>query len=156
MIPTRVAFFVATLVQAILYGFYLDTFAQCLRWLLCEDQGWKLRPRGKMNRAMLTITVLILALTSADTLVALKISLTQLGSSSSSNADATTNGNGLVGGKLGIVNVRILLCRKRCFLYLLTYYIIRQPVLKTFTALLIGAVLVCLNVCETVRVNCSS
>ena len=114
MVTTRVAFLIATLLQAILYGFYLETFVQCLRWLLCEDQGWKLRPRGKVNRAMLIIAVLILILASADTMVALKISLSHLGSRS---------GKGLVVGvtKLGIVNVRIPRKRGSSFIYLLYY-----------------------------------
>ena len=91
------AFIISTFAQAILYGLYLVTFAQCLRWLLCEDGGWKLRTRKNVNHVMLVIAILLLVFTSVDTMVALKISLTQRGSGDE---------NGL-GEELGIVNVRV-------------------------------------------------
>jgi len=96
MIPTNDAFLVTTLAQAVLYGLYLATFALCLRWLLYDDGGWKLRTRKNVNHVMLIIATLIFTFTSVDTMVALKISLTQL----------SGNGNGL-GDELGVVNTAL-------------------------------------------------
>jgi len=97
MIPTSDAFLVTTLAQAVLYGLYLATFAQCLRWLLYDDGGWVLRTSKNVNHVMLITAILIFAFTSVDTMVALRISLTQLGSG---------NGNGL-GDELGVVNTAL-------------------------------------------------
>ena len=91
------AFLIPMLAQAILYGLYIVTFAQCLRWLLCEDGGWRVRTRKDVNQVMLVIATLLLVFTSVDTMVAIKISLTQLGSG---------DGNGL-DEELGVVNVRV-------------------------------------------------
>jgi hypothetical protein len=101
MASTGDAFLIATFAQAILYGLYLVTFVQCLRWLLYEDEAWKLRTCKTVNRVMLIIATLLLSFQSVDTMVTIKISLTQLGSG---------NRTGL-GDELGIMNVRV--CQKR-------------------------------------------
>ena len=53
-------------IQAMMYGVYLATFAHCLRWLIYQDEGWKLRPREGLNWPMLTATISIFILSTAD------------------------------------------------------------------------------------------
>ena len=48
---------IAVVVQAALHGLYFGTLVHCLRWLMYEDEGWKMR--GKINRSMLAVTVLL-------------------------------------------------------------------------------------------------
>ncbi|TFK33653.1 hypothetical protein BDQ12DRAFT_727593 [Crucibulum laeve] len=49
----------AIFVEAILYGLYLATLLHCLRWMLYENEGWKIKKRISIHWTMLTSTVLI-------------------------------------------------------------------------------------------------
>ncbi|KIL57873.1 hypothetical protein M378DRAFT_359464 [Amanita muscaria Koide BX008] len=53
---------VAMIVQTLLYGIYLETLIQCLRWLIFIDEGWK--PREKINSHTLTFTTIFIFFTS--------------------------------------------------------------------------------------------
>ncbi|KIL63306.1 hypothetical protein M378DRAFT_164594 [Amanita muscaria Koide BX008] len=55
---------VGLFIRAFLYGIYITILAHCLRWIFYEDEGWKLRRR--VNGMMLTITMLVFALTTAS------------------------------------------------------------------------------------------
>jgi hypothetical protein len=46
--------------QAAMYGLYIGTSAQCLRWLLLDDKDWNIRK--KINWTMLTIAIFIFIL----------------------------------------------------------------------------------------------
>ena len=59
-----------TVVQALMYGIYLTTFAHCLRWLLIDDEGWKLR-RG-INWHMLITSILLFLLSTTDLTLTIK------------------------------------------------------------------------------------
>ena len=58
-------------VQTLMYGMYVTTFAHCLRWLLLDDEGWKIRRR--INWSMLIISILLFLL--STTALALTIQL---------------------------------------------------------------------------------
>ena len=60
----------ATFVQTLLYGIYVTTLAHCLRWLLLDDGGWKLRK--KINWSMLIISILLFLLSTTDLALTLK------------------------------------------------------------------------------------
>ena len=47
----------ALFTQAALYGLYLATLIDCLRWLVYTDEGWKQRDRT--NKLMLTTSIII-------------------------------------------------------------------------------------------------
>ncbi|KIL61455.1 hypothetical protein M378DRAFT_32881, partial [Amanita muscaria Koide BX008] len=49
---------------AILFGLYLASFAHCVRWLLFEDEGWKVRK--KVNRVLATTTLLVFFLSTVS------------------------------------------------------------------------------------------
>ena len=50
---------IVVFVQAVLHGLYLGTLVHCFRWLMYEDEGWKMRPWVSINRIMLAITLLL-------------------------------------------------------------------------------------------------
>ena len=60
-----------TFVQTLLYGTYVTTFAHCLRWLLLDDEGWKLRRRT--NWSMLIISILLFLFSTADLALTLQL-----------------------------------------------------------------------------------
>ncbi|KIL66577.1 hypothetical protein M378DRAFT_123733 [Amanita muscaria Koide BX008] len=64
---------IALAVQAIMFGLYLATLAHCLRWLVYEDEGWKLRPRNRINWVMLGLTLAIFAFSTADLSISLRM-----------------------------------------------------------------------------------
>ncbi|KIL59661.1 hypothetical protein M378DRAFT_30006, partial [Amanita muscaria Koide BX008] len=55
--------------QSILYGLYIPTFAGCLRWLMFENEGWKLRPCKQMTWSYIIIAILVFAVSTADVLI---------------------------------------------------------------------------------------
>ena len=59
-----------TFVQAIMYGMYATTFVHCLRWLLFDDEGWKLRQR--INWSLLVASILLFLLSTTDLALTLK------------------------------------------------------------------------------------
>jgi hypothetical protein len=64
MIPQNIAGIIALSVQSILYGLYTATFVHSIRWLIFDDDGWKLRE--KMNWFMILITTLIFIFSTVD------------------------------------------------------------------------------------------
>ena len=60
----------AAFVQTLLYGIYVTTLAHCFRWLLLDDEGWKLRQR--INWPMLITSILLFLLLTTDLALALK------------------------------------------------------------------------------------
>ncbi|KIL63866.1 hypothetical protein M378DRAFT_79145 [Amanita muscaria Koide BX008] len=48
---------VSLFTHGLLYGIYLATLIQCLRWLTFTDEGWK--PREKINTVMILTTIFI-------------------------------------------------------------------------------------------------
>ncbi|KIL56447.1 hypothetical protein M378DRAFT_89300 [Amanita muscaria Koide BX008] len=58
---------VETIAQALLYGIYLETLIQCLRWLVFIDEGWK--PRDKINSLIMTFATSFIFLTSTINLM---------------------------------------------------------------------------------------
>ena len=63
------SFLCATFVQALLYGIYFTTLAHSLRWLLLDDEGWKVRRR--INWFMLIISILLFLLSTTDLVLTL-------------------------------------------------------------------------------------
>ena len=55
---------ISTFVQVVLHGLYLGSFVHCLRWLIYDDEGWRLRVN--INRSMLAITLLLFLLYAAE------------------------------------------------------------------------------------------
>ncbi|KAM6499963.1 hypothetical protein JOM56_005471 [Amanita muscaria] len=53
--------------QTFLYGIYLETFIQCLRWLIFIDEGWK--PRDKINSLIMAFATGFVFLTSTINLI---------------------------------------------------------------------------------------
>ncbi|TFK32657.1 hypothetical protein BDQ12DRAFT_670882 [Crucibulum laeve] len=49
----------AIFVEAILYGLYLATLLHCLRWILYENEGWKIKKRASIQWTMFTSTTTI-------------------------------------------------------------------------------------------------
>ncbi|KAM6499027.1 hypothetical protein JOM56_004535 [Amanita muscaria] len=64
--------------QSILYGLYIPTFAGCLRWLMFENEGWKLRPCKQMTWAYIIIAILVFAVSTADVLIGFWLTRTRL------------------------------------------------------------------------------
>ena len=64
MLSLAVTQIVSGSIHAILYGLYLATLVQCLRWLLFDDDGWKFR--AHINWFMLTVTLFIFLFSTAD------------------------------------------------------------------------------------------
>ncbi|TFK38789.1 hypothetical protein BDQ12DRAFT_735423 [Crucibulum laeve] len=50
---------VSIFVEAIFYGLYLATLLHCMRWMLYENEGWKLKKRISIQWTMLISTVAI-------------------------------------------------------------------------------------------------
>ena len=76
-------------VQAILYGLYVATFVHCLRWLIYTDDGW--RRRDRVNKLMLTATILIFMLTTMDLGIAFRYVFASI------RAENPSPGTGVVG-----------------------------------------------------------
>ncbi|TFK33879.1 hypothetical protein BDQ12DRAFT_727404 [Crucibulum laeve] len=49
----------AIFVEAILYGLYLATLLHCLRWMLYENEGWKIKKRASIPWTMFISTMII-------------------------------------------------------------------------------------------------
>ncbi|KIL60804.1 hypothetical protein M378DRAFT_130387 [Amanita muscaria Koide BX008] len=62
-----------TVIQSVLFGLYLATLGHCVRWLLYDDQGWKLRKQ--VNWLILSITIVVFLLSSADLGVTLRMTI---------------------------------------------------------------------------------
>jgi hypothetical protein len=62
-----------TFVSALFYGLYLSTVFHCLRWLVFADEGWKMRRR--INWAMLSITIILWALSTLSKALDLRSSM---------------------------------------------------------------------------------
>ncbi|KAF8178711.1 hypothetical protein BJ912DRAFT_983670 [Pholiota molesta] len=60
-------------VSALFYGLYLSTVFHCLRWLVFADEGWK--TRRKINWAMLSITIILWALSTTSRALDLQSSM---------------------------------------------------------------------------------
>ncbi|KIL66578.1 hypothetical protein M378DRAFT_369503 [Amanita muscaria Koide BX008] len=73
MVSTNQAWIIATSVQAILYGLYLATFGHSVRWLLYDDDGWKLRRPEKINSLMLSLTMTIFIFSTLDLGISLRM-----------------------------------------------------------------------------------
>jgi len=73
MIPINEAEVIATFVQAVLYGLYIATLAHCLRWVMYDDEGWKLRK--VINWSLVGLTMLVFALSTADLGILLQITI---------------------------------------------------------------------------------
>ncbi|KAM6499826.1 hypothetical protein JOM56_005334 [Amanita muscaria] len=58
---------VATIAQTLLYGIYLETLIQCLRWLIFIDGGWT--PRDKINSRIMAFATGFIFLTSTTNLI---------------------------------------------------------------------------------------
>ncbi|KAM6492264.1 hypothetical protein JOM56_011988 [Amanita muscaria] len=54
----------SSIVTAMLFGLYLASFAHCVRWLLFEDEGW--RVRKKVNRSLVATTLVIFFLSTVS------------------------------------------------------------------------------------------
>ncbi|KAM6499143.1 hypothetical protein JOM56_004651 [Amanita muscaria] len=66
ILDTQLAFLVAAIVQAFLYGLYLVSLAHALRWLLYEEEGWSLRSRSKVNWPLSIITIILFVFSTMD------------------------------------------------------------------------------------------
>ncbi|KAM6503912.1 hypothetical protein JOM56_000855 [Amanita muscaria] len=64
--------------QAIFYGLYIPTFFNCLRWLLFEDEVWKLRPYKQMTWLYIIIAILVFALATTDIGIAVRLTRARL------------------------------------------------------------------------------
>ncbi|KAM6499056.1 hypothetical protein JOM56_004564 [Amanita muscaria] len=73
MIPVNEAEVIATFVQAVLYGLYIATLAHCLRWVMYDDEGWKLR--NVINWYLVGLTMLVFALSTSDLGILLQITI---------------------------------------------------------------------------------
>jgi hypothetical protein len=91
--PTPKTFLVETFVQAIFYGVYLITLLHSLRWLLFEDERWKIR--SAFNLPTLIVTLFLLMTSTTDLFIAFRIS------------SALLSGETVVSTKLEILDVRM-------------------------------------------------
>ena len=64
MVDLRQTYLYVTFVQTLLYIIYVTTLAHCLRWLLLDDEGWKLR-RG-IDWTMWIASILLFLLSTID------------------------------------------------------------------------------------------
>jgi hypothetical protein len=112
-------------VQAMMYGVYLATFAHCLRWLIYQDEGWKLRPRGGINWPMLTATIAIFFLSTVDLSLELRETLAII-----------------VGERLRFFKDNIASVRMPCHYNVISPLIIRQNALECAIILIADAILV--------------
>ncbi|KIL55387.1 hypothetical protein M378DRAFT_90968 [Amanita muscaria Koide BX008] len=55
---------VSLFTHGLLYGIYLATLIQCLRWLTFTDEGWK--PREKINTVMILTTIFIILMSTIN------------------------------------------------------------------------------------------
>ncbi|TFK33659.1 hypothetical protein BDQ12DRAFT_670086 [Crucibulum laeve] len=62
----------AIFVEAILYGLYLATLLHCLRWMLYENEGWKIKRRISIQWTMLISTVAIFVFSFVNVILHLK------------------------------------------------------------------------------------
>ncbi|KIL61591.1 hypothetical protein M378DRAFT_129682 [Amanita muscaria Koide BX008] len=58
---------VSVIIQALLYGIYLSTLIQCIRWLMFTDEGWK--PRERMNSLTIAFATIFIFLTSTTNVI---------------------------------------------------------------------------------------
>ncbi|KAM6501663.1 hypothetical protein JOM56_001640 [Amanita muscaria] len=63
----------AVFTQAALFGLYTLTLLHCLRWLLYQDEGWKLRDRTRW--LMLVTTLILFAFAVVDLAISIHMSL---------------------------------------------------------------------------------
>ena len=77
---------IALFTQATLYGLYVATLIDCLRWLIFTDDGWKQRDR--VNKLMLITTVVIFLLSTVNLAIVLPNQFYIMGASSSATAIA--------------------------------------------------------------------
>lgn len=84
MVSPYQAWIIATSVQAILYGLYLATFGHSVRWLLYDDDGWKLRRPEKINSLMFSLTIAIFVFSTLDLGFSLRVVLSPESSERSS------------------------------------------------------------------------
>ena len=92
MVPESEAFVIPLFVQAVMFGSYLATLVHCLRWIVYDDEGWKVRK--KVNWGMLAITLFVFL-----------SSTTNLGISLQMTLGFFSNGDVLTLNKLSIANV---------------------------------------------------
>ncbi|KIL57880.1 hypothetical protein M378DRAFT_1027498 [Amanita muscaria Koide BX008] len=70
-------FVVTVIAQTLLYGIYLETLIQCLRWLIFTDEGWK--PQDKINSLIVAFaTGFIFLMSTTNLITALKYTLETL------------------------------------------------------------------------------
>ena len=77
MYPSSETGLIFLFIQAIFYGLYIATLLHCLRWLIFTDGGWK--PRDKVNKLMLTSSVLIFILSTMNLGIALPVEFYSIG-----------------------------------------------------------------------------
>lgn len=75
-----------TFIQSILYGLYIATFVECLRWLMFENEGWKLRRCKQMRWSFIIIAIIVFAISTADVLIGLWLTRTRLAGQQSISA----------------------------------------------------------------------
>lgn len=73
MLTQSAVFIILKIIQSFLYGLYLATFVHCLRWLIYDDEGWRLKPN--INWPILTITVFVFLLTTIDLALSLPMTV---------------------------------------------------------------------------------
>jgi hypothetical protein len=71
VLPVVKTFVIAAFVQAICYGVYVMTLIHSLRWLLYEDDGWKVQPA--FDWRTLSVTLLLFIFSTVDLGVSLRI-----------------------------------------------------------------------------------
>jgi hypothetical protein len=77
-----------TFVSALFYGLYLSTVFHCLRWLVFADEGWKMRRR--INWAMLSITIILWALSTISKALDLRTSMIVVENQTTPAVDSAT------------------------------------------------------------------
>ena len=65
--------FIPVFAQAVIYGLYVETFFQCLRWLLLDDKDWNIRK--KINWSMLTIGITLFTLMTINLWTAVQLTV---------------------------------------------------------------------------------
>ena len=73
MVPESEAFVIPLFVQSVMFGSYVATLVHCLRWLLFDDEGWKMRE--KINWGMLIITILVFLFSTANLGISLQMTI---------------------------------------------------------------------------------
>ncbi|KIL61121.1 hypothetical protein M378DRAFT_866007 [Amanita muscaria Koide BX008] len=123
--------------HTLLYGIYLTSLGHCLRWLMFETEGWKLRPR--IHWPTVTVTLFLFILSTSNAAVVLWMALVATGGQGASAYNATFAWSAGLGTAVLLVVDAVLIYR--CWLvYLKTWPVIVFPLVLWLADLVSGII----------------